>query len=281
VPIPLGSSIPSRPLHKSGFARQDLMAVLGTVSLLGGLLFVTLGSSSGRLDYGFQCASNLRQLSAAWLMYADDNDGRLPRCYDPSPGRAWIWGALDYNGSNTDNTNTLNLVDPQRATMGPYARDPALFHCPADSSSVRRSGVLLPRVRSYSMSEAMGQETSGWLPSPAYRTFLKRDDITAPSPGHAWVFIEEHPDSINDSEFAVQMAEASRPSDSRIIDFPAAYHDSGANLAFADGHVELRIWLDPRTKPAVRIGSVLSLNVASPSNRDVLWLSQHTSSRRR
>jgi prepilin-type processing-associated H-X9-DG protein len=217
-------------------------------------------------------------------MYADENSGFLPApvAVGYRPGTAWVHGQLDFSSANPDNTNTANLVDPRRATLAPYVRDPAVFRCPADMSSVRGpSGTLLPRVRSYSMSEAMGTASAGWLPTPQYLSFLKREDIITPKPADAWVVAEEHPDSINDTVLAVQIAEESTATWARIVDYPSALHDGAANLAFADGHVELRHWVDQRTRPPVWYQNSLPLNVSSPSNRDVLWLSERTSSRAR
>ena len=46
----------------------------------------------------------------------------------------------------------------------------------------------------------------------------------------------------------------------------------------ADGHAEVHKWVDPRTRPPVRYNNQLQLNVASPNNQDMIWLSERTSS---
>jgi prepilin-type processing-associated H-X9-DG protein len=98
-----------------------------------------------------------------------------------------------------------------------------------------------------------------------------------PPPAQHWVFIDEHPDSINDGNFIVTIS--SSPSQTRIVDYPAAWHDRGAGLAFADGRAEIHRWLDARTMPAPRYDGSLALNVASPNNPDVAWLAARTSAR--
>lgn len=69
------------------------------------------------------------------------------------------------------------------------------------------------------------------------------------------------------------------PAAHRIIDYPAAYHNRGANLSFADGHAETWRWQDPRTMPVLKPGQLLVLNVASPDNRDVARIQAAASSR--
>ena len=67
-----------------------------------------------------------------------------------------------------------------------------------------------------------------------------------------------------------------RPATARIIDYPASYHNRAAGISFADGHAEIRKWVDPRTVQPVKFYD-MPLNVASPNNRDVIWLAERTS----
>jgi prepilin-type processing-associated H-X9-DG protein len=59
-----------------------------------------------------------------------------------------------------------------------------------------------------------------------------------------------------------------------MVDFPASYHNGAGGLSFADGHAEIRRWLDARTKPPIRKGRELALITASPNNADVQWLQE-------
>ena len=107
-----------------------------------------------------------------------------------------------------------------------------------------------------------------------YKAFLKSTDFSAAGPSQLYVLLDEHPDSINAGGFANQMVES--PAAARIIDFPASYHNGAAGITFADGHAEIKKWLDSRTKPPVRYNNTLQLNVQSPNNRDMIWLSDRT-----
>jgi prepilin-type processing-associated H-X9-DG protein len=77
--------------------------------------------------------------------------------------------------------------------------------------------------------------------NPDYKQFFKLGQI--PQPAQIFVFIEEHPDSINDGYFLNHVDTL------RWQDLPASYHYGAANLAFADGHLERHKWLRASTKP--------------------------------
>jgi prepilin-type processing-associated H-X9-DG protein len=92
-----------------------------------------------------------------------------------------------------------------------------------------------------------------------------------------WVFMDEREDSMNDGEMIVGMSGwPETPTAWKIVDYPGGYHNKAAGLSFVDGHSEIKRWLDPRTVPVLRRGVEIPLNVASPNNRDVYWLMEHT-----
>jgi len=61
------------------------------------------------------------------------------------------------------------------------------------------------------------------------------------------------------------------------VDYPADWHNRGANLSFADGHTETWRWRDSRTMPLHRTGASIPLAVASPNNPDVARIQAATS----
>ena len=136
------------------------------------------------------------------------------------------------------------------------------------------NGQKTPRVRSNSMSQVFGN--GSWLPAPPYRVYAKMSDMTDPAPSMVWVLLDEHPDSLNDAAFANQMVTADKLSSAHIIDFPASYHNGAGGITFADGHAEIKKWMDSRTKPPIKKGHNLELIVASPSNRDISWLQERS-----
>ena len=175
---------------------------------------------------------------------------------------------MDFNSNNTDNTNTLILL---QSRLRPYSKSAGIYKCPADRSTVIMGGKPYARVRSVAMNTYVGGD--GRWNNPAYREFHRMDDIVIPPASMQWVIIDEREDSINDAFFAVSM-----DTPTRIVDWPASYHNGAGGLSFADGHAEIHKWIDPRTKPAIKPGQTLSYGVATPNNSDVVWLQQRNTS---
>ena len=130
------------------------------------------------------------------------------------------------------------------------------------------------------MSQAMGGPGE-WLPpgtsmvanQKKYKTFYKSSDFASPGASRLYVMLDEHPDSINAGGYANMMVE--NPAQARIIDYPASYHNGACGISFADGHAEIRKWVDGRTRQPVKYYE-MPLNVDSPNNKDVIWLAERT-----
>jgi prepilin-type processing-associated H-X9-DG protein len=56
------------------------------------------------------------------------------------------------------------------------------------------------------------------------------------------VFLDEHPDSINDGYFLPSSANHLFGTGHTWEDIPASYHAGAAGFAFADGHSEIHKW---------------------------------------
>lgn len=269
-------------LRCRAFTLIELLVVIAIIAVLASMLVPALSSAKEKARQT-KCLSNTRQIITAWVTYAGDNNEVVP---NPGNSRfetsAWVAGWLDFNGGNTDNTNIWQLVDPRVSALGSYVKNPSLYKCPSDRSYVTIGGRRLDRVRSYGMSQAFtaigdpGKSGSGfWLPKEKYRMFHKTTDMNNPGPAMLYVLLDEHPASINAGGFANQMVE--NRIRARIIDYPASYHKGAANIAYADGHSDIKKWTDGRTRPK-SVNELIPLNVASPNNEDMVWLSRRTSS---
>jgi hypothetical protein len=137
---------------------------------------------------------------------------------------------------------------------------------------VKIFGKLLNRVRSVSMSGYMNGTTTGapWQ-SPNFVAFRNTAQIIQPA--KRLVLIDEREDSINEGFFGVIMDAP------QIGDFPASYHNDAGGINFADGHSEIKKWIDSRTKPPILKGQNQSHLITTPDNPDLIFLQEAASVR--
>ena len=224
---------------------------------------------------GIRCLSNLRQMSFAWGLYADDHEEAIPpNRIDGYDAENWVQGWLNYAQSVPDNTNTLFL---KQSLLWPYLGALDVWKCPADTSTSFHGGQWIPRVRSISMNCFLNGPEA-FRGRSEYKVIHKRTELTDPSPVNTFVMIDQREDRINNGFFAVDMAGYSPRSTASLtwVDYPASYHNGAGGITFADGHAEIKKWLDPRTGPKIIKGQNIPFFVASPHNKDVLWLQERT-----
>jgi prepilin-type N-terminal cleavage/methylation domain-containing protein/prepilin-type processing-associated H-X9-DG protein len=264
-----------RGFDETGFTLIELLVVIAIIAILAAMLLPALAKAKTKAQ-GIECLGNLRQMSLAWMMYADDNLDRIPpnnvNANDYS--QTWVRGWMDYGSPAPDNTNTVYLM---RSHLWPYHGAFGIWRCPADRSMSRHGGRLIPRVRSISMNNWLNAD-SPWQGQNQYRVFRKISDMTQPSPTGIWVLIDEREDRINNGFFVVSMAgfSPSNPSAYQMVDMPASYHNGAGGVTFADGHAEIKKWFDARTKPPVQRGRNLPLTASSAGNPDVRWLQERS-----
>ena len=273
---------------KAGFTLIELLVVIAIIAILASMLLPALSKSKTKAT-GIACLSNNKQLAFAWRLYTDDNDEKLLGAADWQPVGSkvipnWTGGSWLTLSSPKDDGN-WNLDKYTKASpLWPYTgNSPGIWKCPADRSmGINNNGQSVPRIRSMAMNCWVGgpgwANSGNWVPQnkSGWKVYLKQTDMTDPGPSQTWVFTDERADSINDGCFWVDMSGYSDQSAKfRMVDYPGSYHNRAGEFSFADGHAENKKWLDDRTAPPLSTQD-RPLDVATPGNKDVLWLQERS-----
>ena len=220
---------PTRPHDDRAFTLVELLVVVGIIAVLIAILMPALGrarESARRVN----CMSNLRQLTTAWLAYAQANKGRLV----PAENNADSWA----DSGNTDDAVVAGLLYP-------WVPDARVYRCPNDPVQVNQ--------RSYSINTFCNGAPGLGVPPVNNVARIKETSRTM-------VFVEEFdPRGFNKGSFLIYNA------GDLWIDYPVSWHNRGACVSFADGHVEYFRWGDPRTV-------TLTFLAVTPNNPDLKML---------
>lgn len=238
---------------KKGFTLIELLVVIAIIALLLAIVMPSLKTAK-ELAASIICMSNQKQLSYAWILYAEDNDSKFcdaatrigPGGNGKLDSTHWCWVAhpQDENGNERSETLDDKYRGFRRGALGKYLSNPKVYHCPADKRYLtRNSSGQMMGYRSYSIGTVYSQRDN---PSGGQGKYVIEKTSEIKNPSAKFVFLEEtegaqDPDAAgifpwNNNTWDVNI-EAQKWGDPL-----AANHNGSSTFGFADAHAEKRKW---------------------------------------
>ena len=247
-----GGRFPAGPIVKSfsnraGFTLIELLVVIAIIALLLAIL-IPVGGRARELAQRAVCRSNLRQLSLAWVQYADDNDGKLVggTVYDNASDLSeppWVSNDFRFPESRSE-----LLTSFYKGALWPYLLNIDIYHCPRGRSGHFLTYAIVCAANGTDLSSGWYMDSRSYLqfirdsmiPNKVGMTVLRlirMSDIVIPGASQRAVFIDAGQAQYG---FAIPYFEPYWGGPHR--NHPPTYHAGGMPISFADAHVEYWKW---------------------------------------
>jgi prepilin-type processing-associated H-X9-DG protein len=185
-----------------------------------------------------QCASNLRQLHLGWQTYTDDHDDRLVPNWFTWNGSNWRTSSGTTNawvsGKAWTDPSTAGI---RRGALWPYTQNEAIYHCPSDKSLWPYGTTNAPRPFTIGLSPYLNGGVNG-VNGKAYDPLIAVKASEIRRPASRFTFLDKEAASMTAGVFVIEPGQTgfwySVPGE--------CDRGSGANAAFADGHVSFKKW---------------------------------------
>ncbi|MCH8118107.1 MAG: prepilin-type N-terminal cleavage/methylation domain-containing protein [Planctomycetes bacterium] len=271
-PTPARKSFVSHHLSTSnpvGFTLIELLVVIAVIALLIAILIPVLNLAREQAQRAV-CLSNLRQLTLAWVLYADDHDGKLvlgwtfgrmgsKTRYQDVYLKGWLGRAFEFPESRS-----AVVENPDKGALWPYVRDIDVYRCPRGWAGHAATYEIVTAANGALLwTRRLGWHVPGRFPLPpesvipAVRVgstvlkLTKLTDITSPGAGQRAVFLDRG--HTKATSFYVPYLYPQWDSHNP----PPIHHSGGVTLSMADGHAEYWKW---KGRETVRMPRVLHTN---------------------
>jgi prepilin-type N-terminal cleavage/methylation domain-containing protein/prepilin-type processing-associated H-X9-DG protein len=267
----------------AAFTLIELLVVIAVIAILASMLLPALAKAKLKAT-GASCLNNQKQLTLAWMLYADDNrDGITAPEYRGDNGvsvaleAGGFWrGPVPATGGGPFLPAVISVPDAmtrieaglRTSPLWKYCAASGAYQCPGDlRTKYLRTGNMIRRGWAFgSYSKADGMNGGAWGGIKPFRTLGAIQE-----PSQSMLFIEEaDPRSVN---WGTWVIDVNPPG---WVDPFAIFHGHFSTFAFADGHAEGHRWLDALTIKAatesVKGKDSFFWAGGNAKNRDFRWV---------
>ena len=245
--------------NRIGFTLIELLVVIAIIAILMAILMPALKRVKEQ-GKRIVCENSLKGLQLVWLMYADDNDGKIVNGaggfhYNASGNtvgasspdiveRAWVgegWGPSWNSPSAVSNglTDREQKEAIKEGALWEYAKDYGIYKCPTGRRGEAVTYAVVDAMNGLIRSgTGTGNHVTG-RGTRVGRTVLwikKINEISSPAPALRMVYIDEG--AMTPDSFAVHYNNKT----GGWWDDPPVRHGDGTTVTWADGHVSHLKW---------------------------------------
>ena len=116
--------------RRKAFTLIELLVVIAIIAILAAILFPVFSRARENARRA-SCASNLKQLGIAFMMYTQDYDERLPGVTIGTPGENETGGWVYF--THFDAPGRASVIDVTKGALYPYVKNSQVYVCPSDS----------------------------------------------------------------------------------------------------------------------------------------------------
>jgi prepilin-type N-terminal cleavage/methylation domain-containing protein/prepilin-type processing-associated H-X9-DG protein len=242
---------------RRGFTLIELLVVISIIAILMAILMPALKRAKEQGQRSV-CQGNLKNLTLAWIMYADGNDDKIVNGaggfhYMPGGGmtndgtnpsiieRAWVgrgWGN-NWNNQNVDNTGMTDVQKKaaiREGALWPVSSNEGSYKCPTGRRNEFVTYSIVDAMNGLNASNSRTGVSTGSNHATAVGTRIgktvlwikRRTEIVDPTPAERLVFIDEG--AMTPDSFATHYVHGP------WWDNPPVRHGDGTTVSWADGH---------------------------------------------
>ena len=242
----------------SGFTLIELLVVIAIITILVAILIPSMNRAR-ELGQRMVCLGNLRQLSLAWKLYAEENDGWLvsgQAFHYYARGRSrllngWVGLAMrDPDDDMLESPGYLLTPANNKGALWPYVRDVDVYRCPRGRrgqtvtyiTAISANGDLVEGTYRHGVEETLRLTVPGKRVGKTVLRLSNRKEIISPGPSQRALFLDigQFPTSngFNTPYLYPRWS---------YISPPPIHHAQGMTLSMADGHAEYWKWKGQET----------------------------------